>query len=579
MKRLVWIGVVAAVLGVAVWAAVEIESSAPSPAKLLPDGALLYLEAKDLQSLLHDWDSSNEKSTWLDGSNYAAFSRSHLFERLSQAQDEFSTAATVDADESLLGSVAGRESALALYDIGNLEFVYVTRMGQVQIEATPLWQAREKFEQRAEGSAEFYVRKDTESNRTAAFAARDGWLILGTRADLVAGVLDRLQSAQTMSLADEAWYADALKQAKEFKSPAGDLRMAINLEKVVPSPYFRSYWVQQNITEMKQYRTALCDLHREGREYREDRVLLRKPGAPPAVSGDVSGLLAIAPDDAAFASATASPSPASVLAEMRENILELRPQRSQTAWSAPSAVSQQNAGSSYDFETRIDAAPVIVAQSDPYQPLSALLASAQPTALLEVFSTRAPEDSMFASIERALVLQSASPWNAAAIQSAITAAIRPGLTASELGVEWTERAAAGGSSFALSGQVPIYFAVRNNNLFLATDEPLLGALLSKTLQTTSPAGVTYAAVFRHSPGEQRTFRRIVNHLDSVGPGQKSSQSSDEESDSSDGNTPPFFSGNVDSLSQTFSGVVSESMEEKDQGESVIQTVHYMWKQE
>jgi hypothetical protein len=576
MKRFAWISAAAALFGLALWAAVSIESASPDAAKLLPDGALLYLEAKDFRGLLNDWNSSSEKRAWLKGDNYAGFSRSRLFDRLSQAQGEFSTAATIATDENLLTSVAGQQSVLALYDIGNLEFVYLTRMNQAQVEQTPLWLVREKFEQRTEGAGQFFVHQDKQSNRTAAFAARDGWLILGTRADLVAGVLDRLQGAQAHSLPDEAWYTDAIKQAK---GSIGDLRMIINLEKVVPSPYFRSYWVQRNITEMKQYRAALCDLHRTKQEYREDRALLRKPGATATASGDVRSLLALAPDDAVFATAMATPAPDRILGEVRENILDLKPERAQIAWSASHSPSQQNAGSASDFETRIDVAPVIAAQFDPYQSMHTMLASAQPSALLEIFTTRAFNDQMFTAIDRGIVIQSALPWDVPVVQNAITSAIRPGLTASRLGVEWIERPASSGRYFALSGQVQIFFAVRDKNLLLATSESLLQALLSKAPQTahSSASGVTYAAIFRHTPRENQNFRNIVNRLDNAGSDKQSKQNSDE--DAVDGHTPPFFSGNIASLSHTFSDVIRESIEEKDQGEVVTQAVVYDWKRQ
>jgi hypothetical protein len=45
--------------------------------------------------------------------------------------------------------------------------------------------------------------------------------------------------------------------------------MVLNLEKIVPSPYFRSYWVQRNVTEMKQYSSAVSDLYRSSQSYRE----------------------------------------------------------------------------------------------------------------------------------------------------------------------------------------------------------------------------------------------------------------------------------------------------------------------
>lgn len=576
MKRLAWICSCVVLLALGAWAVVDLASAGPDPAKLLPDGALLYIQAKDFQSLLNDWNSSSEKRLWLKGDDYAAFSRSRLFERLSQAQDEFSAAARIPADQNLLSSVAGQQSALALYDIGNLEFVYLTRMDQARIEATPLWQLRDKFELRTEGNAQFYVHQDTQSNRVAAFAGREGWLILGTRADLVAGVLDRLEGAQALNLTNESWYADAVKLAKP---PAGDLRMAINLEKVVPSPYFRSYWVQRNITEMKQYRAALCDLRRSKQDYREDRVLLRKPGAAAASSGDVQGLMALTPNDAVFASALASPDSARVLAEIRENILELKPERTQAVWNAPAVTQRANAGNAADFETRIDVAPAILAQTNPYQPLQAILNGAGPTGVLSIYTTRSSKDEMFVAIDHALVVQAVSPWNVDSAKSAITAAIRPGLTASQLGVEWTEKTAPAGSYFALDGLAKIFLSVRDTRLFLATSESLLQAMMANDQQhpRASSGGVTYAGLFRHSALEQQNFRKIVNRLDSVNGGNQNASNGDADGEDAQGKTPPFFSGNVASLSRVFSDVVRESIEEKDQGELVTQAVVYQWK--
>jgi hypothetical protein len=128
MKRALWSCVAGAVLAATIWLVAQVQTPSPGPSALMPKGALLYLEAKDFRSLLNDWNASQEKRAWLAGDNYAAFSRSRLFERLSQAQDEFSTTASVPADSNLLMQVAGDQSALALYDIGNLQFVYITRM-------------------------------------------------------------------------------------------------------------------------------------------------------------------------------------------------------------------------------------------------------------------------------------------------------------------------------------------------------------------------------------------------------------------------------------------------------------------
>jgi hypothetical protein len=575
MKRLIWIAIGCVVMGVAaIWAATMMEAAHTEIASMMPEGALLYIQAKDFQSLVKDWNDSPEKRTWIQGDDYAAFSRSRLFERLAQAQEEFSTAARISVNENLLGSIAGKQAALGLYDIGNLEFVYITRMDQAAVETTPLWQVRSIFEQRSEGGATFFVHHDAQSNRTAAFAARDGWLVLATREDLVAGVLDRIQGSHPRSLPDEAWYADAIKQAT---GPADDLRMVLNLEKIVPSPYFRSYWVQRNITEMKQYRSAMSDLHRDAGAYREDRILLRKASPPPNAPADILPLASLAPSDAAFYSAQASPGDELLMNDLRENFLDLKSAPVRGAWPAPAPITPENAGSASMLEERIDVAPVIVKQSDPYQPLRALLHNVQPGAVLVVYSTRAAKDEMFVDIDRAIVIEAAQAWDQSAVQSALTAAIRPGLTASQLGVGWKQQSTDTVAYSSLDGKVPLYIATRDKQLFLATDSGLLEGMLKRQLAAGQSTGVTYASAFRHNPREQRIFRQVVERLDRAGHASSmGSTSTDQNADGAPGQGPPFFSGNVASLSRMFSQMTVESIQERDHGSQVSQTVLYQW---
>jgi hypothetical protein len=403
MKRILWSAISVLAFGAAAfWAVGQMEQSQTQQLpSLMPTGALLSIEARDFSSLLKDWNNSAEKRAWVDGDDYQEFSRSRLLERLSQAQDEFSAAAGIRTDDSLLNAMAGKQSCLAIYDIGNLEFLYVTRMSQHDAENTPLWQLRAKFEQRSEGAAQFYVRQDPQSGRVAAFAAANGWMILGTREDLVAGVLDRLQSATGRSLADEAWYADSVKQAT---GAPGDLRMVLNLGKLVPSPYFRSYWVQRNIAEMKQYASAVSDLYRSSESYLEERVLLRKPEAAAPPSGDVGALASLAPADAEFYSAQLISDPETVLSALRDALLEVKPAAVELSWSAPSPQPETQAGSATMLEERIDQAPVVVRQADPFESLRTLLRSAQPAQMLQVGSAIAPGKSGFVRIQMGMVV-------------------------------------------------------------------------------------------------------------------------------------------------------------------------------
>jgi hypothetical protein len=575
MKRRLWISVSVLLLGCgAVFAVGALEDAVktkPELPSLLPEGALLSIEARDFGSLLHDWNTSEEKRAWLTSDNYSAFSSSRLFTRLSQAQDEFTAAAGLPADESLLEKVAGKQSCLGLYDIGNLEFVYVTRLEQQAIENTPLWQTRGKFEQRTEAGTAFYVHKDAQSSRIAAFAVRDGWLILGTRDDLVAGVLDRMAGTASQNLAGEGWFVEAVKQATGER---GDLRMVLNLEKVVPSPYFRSYWVQRNVTEMRQYVSAVSDLYRTSQSYREERVLVRRAGLTAVSHGDVRTLAAMAPEDAAFYAAQASPDAENLLRSLRDNLLEVRPERQAASYTtAPTAVAAENAGSAAQLDTSIDTAPVAARQTDAYAPLRALLTAQQPDASLEIFATRTPKDGVFVSLQAAMAVTAAQAWDENAVRQALTQALLPGMTTGKLGVNWEKRSSATGDYLALDGAVPLYVAVNGKLLLLANDSGLMEKLLARR-PSAGPAdgkdSVTYAALFRHSQ-EQGNFRRLMAQLDLAG-----HRGIADQSGSSGGESPAFFSGNAASFSRIFSRLESERIEEQDLGATVSQTVTYQW---
>src|SRR5271169_4464330 len=126
----------------AVWLRAQLSPPQKPMPTLVPAGALIYLEAGDFGSLLSRWNASAEKRAWLTSANYSVVSRSRLLGRLQQAQGEFETAAGISPQMNLLTQVAGKESAFAFYDLGNLKFVYVTKLSSAQLNATELWKRR-----------------------------------------------------------------------------------------------------------------------------------------------------------------------------------------------------------------------------------------------------------------------------------------------------------------------------------------------------------------------------------------------------------------------------------------------------
>jgi hypothetical protein len=222
---------------------------APKLATLMPSGGLLYLEAPEFGRLLRDWDTSSIKADWLESGNYEVFSRSNLFTKLQEVYNQYSAAAGFVPGLKSVIEIAGTDSALALYEIRDVEFLYISRIADADLVKTQLWAARGKFEQRQAGGVSFYLRTDPASKRTVAFAFTKGYLLLATRDDLVAQSLELLAGGANPSIASDRWYRESVSAAA---SP-GELRLAMNLEPLAKSVYFRSYWIQRNASMVRRY--------------------------------------------------------------------------------------------------------------------------------------------------------------------------------------------------------------------------------------------------------------------------------------------------------------------------------------
>lgn len=534
-----------------------------SPSAYVPAGAVLYLQARDFSALVADWNKSPQKAAWLDSSNYEVFSRSRLLLRVKDAGKQFATAAGLPADMDFVSQVAGGESALALFDIGKLQFVYITRSSSAKAMQNQLWQTRARFETRNAGNTTFYLRRDPESQREVEFAVSGDYLLLSTREDLMAGALQLMAGGKGPTLESESWFSRSIAAA----GSVGDLRMVLNLEKIVPSPYFRSYWVQQNITDMKSYAAAVSDLFRSGTEYREERVLLRKTADSGSASDhgdDVADLVRLVPEDVSFYEARPCKSMDVCFDLLDTKLLTPRSGPIPPGQIAPEVrLGSGETGASSDLETRIDQAP---AQRDNdtkgAAALKGLLQKNQVTAVLHVQSSERDRAGVVVRIHTAVVLSGSSDWDGAGIRSAVAALIRPSLTASQLGMAWKEN----GGYYELDGLHPLMTAVHGRYLIVSDDPALINGLLANVNRQVVLQPAVFVAEFDHKR-ERDNFVRLTATIDRPdmnspgGPGARQ---------------PQFLSENIASLSATLVAVSSEKMIVRDAGDKVFQTVTYKW---
>jgi len=535
-----------------------------SLARVAPPGAVLYLEARNFSGLLEEWNRSQEKGEWVRSANHEVFSKSRLFLRLKEASDQFAVAAGLPPDMNFVAQLAGEQSGLALYDIGKLQFLYVTRIEAGKAEQSALFLQRSKLETRSAGGVTFYYSKNAEHEREVAFAMSGGYLLLATREDLMAGALERLVGSKEPSLESEAWWTSALQGVGR----AGDLRLVLNLEKIVPSPYFRSYWIQKNITDMKAYRASVSDLYLSPREYREERVLVRmdehagdrSADAGSAAAGQLAQWI---PADAGSYQVVASPSADACLDLLESKLLAPHTGPEAASQFAPQVqLTSGVTGGAGALDTRIDHPPAEVRpETAASAALQALLAQNPVQAALTVESTDFEKDGVFVRIHTAVVLAGSAEWNEAAVESALAEYVRPMLSASGLGTAWQKKA----GYAELDGLSPLAASVRGKVLIVSDDPRLLGEIASNAKQTAKAEPAVLIAGFNHA-SERSRYLRLTAALDKqAGKGEAVPD-----------RTPSFFSENLGSLSTVLSRVSSERIVVHDSGARVRQTVIYAW---
>ena len=514
----------------------------PALAALFPPGALVYLEAKNFSGLLADWDSSPEKAAWLKGASYDQFSRSHLFLRLRDAQTEFATAAGIPPDYALVSSVAGGNSALAFYNIGDLEFLYVTHLASSRALDTALWKVRGNYQTRRAAGVDYFVKEDAATHRVACFAYAGDLLLIATKEDLLAGTL-QLRAQAAASLASESWFLQATSAAQPGSS---DLRLVYNMDRLRATPQFRSYWVQRNASALGEFSAGIADLERASGEVRERRVLLRtNPGEAPDETA-AGALLAAVPDDAGLYRSWLHPGADQARELIAEKIYAAIAPPKPKNEEAPPVDATPDAGAEQDLETRINEAPLTDDRvTAAFRALQDRLSAAKLDALLQVEKTRAGD--VFIGADSAIAILAATPWDANAMRAALAQAAGSLWSVAGIG--------------ALDSLSKISIAADGRWFVVGNSADLVNEIMAHRNRPAA-AGATYSAAYRHAR-EFANFERMTRLIDfpQIAPANTPRE-------------PLFYSENLTNLGRALARVQSAEIAVHDVGAMLRENVIY-----
>lgn len=267
-------------------------------AGVMPRGPLVYVQARDLASLMKTWMASSVRAKFYDSPSFKAFSQSRVFLKFQDRRADIEKATGIGIDESRLAEFAGGASALSIYDIGKLEMVFVTEVPRARAIATLLFKQLPQFQERSAEGASYYAREFTTDNgnlnQQFCFAYSDGKLIVTTTEGLMIRALKNAQQA-----GEDSALSDVMATAERATGfSANEVTLWLDQSKLNQNRHFRSYWIHRSAPANIQ--SGLIDLRITPQGLGERRwFVLKDQSSERMLTADqASALMRMAPPDA-----------------------------------------------------------------------------------------------------------------------------------------------------------------------------------------------------------------------------------------------------------------------------------------
>jgi hypothetical protein len=217
----------------------------------MPRGALVYIQARDLSSLMKTWIASPVRTKFYDSASFKAFSEAHVYLKLQNRRQDIEKAIGIGVDEERLAELAGGASAAAIYDIGNIEVIFVTELARERAIITSLFKQIPQFQERSADGSPYYVREVSTDggrlNQQFCFAYAGGKLIVTT----TEGLMIRSLAAIKQNGADSL-LTDVMATAEKARGfSANEVTMWLDQARLNQTQLFRSYWIYRNINQSK----------------------------------------------------------------------------------------------------------------------------------------------------------------------------------------------------------------------------------------------------------------------------------------------------------------------------------------
>lgn len=517
-----------------------------------PRGALIYVQFADLPTFIKQLNESKLKQNYLESENFAQFQNRHLALKLASRWQEFNDASGFSIDLETFGNISETRAALAVYDIGRLDAVFIAPVNDEIFSASQFFQNQSQFESKELEDGTLFYSADVAADRSRqkqklVFAGINGRFVLATSEKLLLQTLANINGKSPQnSLADEPTF----KNLSEKLAPHA-ATVWLDQAKLSDDYYFKHYWLAGNVEDLKKFRAGMFDFEMREDKWTERREFLlaekqnvnnKKINAPEANS-----LSAMLPENIPFYKLQTVADKPDLLIDSIQNALyersEQKRESREKSWNRENYSydnyysSGNNSWNNYylnnDYDETIDDAedagiveetdnsPKINAENRFRNDLQNALSPTNPQIVLTAQSPQILPAPLFAEFRKIAILTLRAPnnLNRERLENALAAKLRVQLTIADTNVKLDWETKTENNKEWRELNLPmlgwgISYSLQNDKLIFSNSAELLKTIIfseNKSAETQSESRFDDLTVIRLSQHEQ-SFDQIMNNL-------------------------------------------------------------------
>jgi hypothetical protein len=294
----------------------------------LPRGAFVYAQFSNLPALIEEWNHSQLKDRYLNSTNYRQLQHRHLVLKLISRWEEFNNALGFPLDTAAISGATETKAAVAVYDIGQLDLVFIAPLSEDSLALTQFFKNKDHFEETETPAGDLYYRQAVEADygrqkQVLAFATLGGRFILSSNEKLLLRTIANIKRGKTKdTLADDPAFTNLSRKVKPHF-----VTVWVDQAKLNNDYYFKHYWLLRNVDQLKGIRAGMFDLEQQQGRWIERREFLTTAMdhqiTPPIPAGELQRLYSLVPEDSPFVRVRAvANSPAVPAALLRDTLFD-----------------------------------------------------------------------------------------------------------------------------------------------------------------------------------------------------------------------------------------------------------------